>query len=268
MDEVLYTVRGPKTLSDMTWEELQEALKETDIVLVPVGSTEQHGPHLPMYSDTWQGIDIAKRVTRQLAAKGIKVVPGPAIPFGPSSYMTSFPGTVNISADLLKDLIKQVCMCLIQHGFKKIVLVLGHGGNWPTMQVAAQELVDETSATVVAVNWLPVQTARYADVLGSKQQEGHSGEGETARMLATIPELVVMERARPHHPVSSKAKIIGDEKPLMGGGYLNPIKNFKNTTPVGNIGDPRGATAETGEKLYAIICDWICALIERDLVTK
>lgn len=265
MDDVLYTIRGPKTYSDMTWEELQEALRETDIVLVPIGSTEQHGPHLPLYSDTWQGIDIAKRVARQLAAKGIKVVPGPAIPFGPSSYMTSFPGTISISADLLKALIKQVCLALISHGFKKIVLVLGHGGNWPTMQVAAQELVDETNATVIAVNWLPVQTARYAEVLGSKKPESHSGEGETSRMLATIPELVVMDRVRAFHPAGTKVKIAGDEKPLLGGGYLNPIKNFKDQTPVGNIGDPGRATVETGEKLYAIIVDWICALIERDL---
>ena len=64
--DVLYEVRGPKTLFEMTWEEVGEALKKTDIVIVPVGSTEQHGPHLPLGSDSLQGTDLAKRVVAGL----------------------------------------------------------------------------------------------------------------------------------------------------------------------------------------------------------
>ncbi|MBC8492437.1 MAG: creatininase family protein, partial [Chloroflexi bacterium] len=98
-EEILYTVRGPKTLEDMTWEELSEVLKETDIVIVPVGSTEQHGPHLPLATDTIQATEIAKRTVVRLAEEGIKVVAGPTIPFGVAPYHMSFSGTITLSAD-------------------------------------------------------------------------------------------------------------------------------------------------------------------------
>ena len=74
------------------------------------------------------------------------MVVGPTIPFGVAPYHMSFPGTFNLRFDTLKALIKEVCFSLHKHGFRKFVLILGHGGNFPTMQVAAQEIVAETGA--------------------------------------------------------------------------------------------------------------------------
>lgn len=266
MGDVLYSVRGPKTLFEMTWEEVAEALQETDTIIVPVGSVEQHGPHLPLGSDSFQGMELARRCMTKLASRGIKVVAGPTIPFGVSSTLMEFPGTVTLSVSTLIAVIKDVCISLRQHGFKKIALVLAHGGNWYAMQAAAQELTDETDIKVIALNWLPVLTSRYREVLKSTKPEAHSGEGETARMLVSAPELVEFKRMRITYPEDTKVRIAGDGAPTYGGGVYAPVRSFKAVTDSGVKGNPTLATRETGEKIYDIMVDWLCAIIERDLV--
>src|SRR5512136_1500962 len=77
--KVIYSVRGPKGLSEMTWEEVAEELKRTDLIIVPVGSTEEHGPHMPLAADTIQGVEVSRRVVASLATEGIHAVAGPAI---------------------------------------------------------------------------------------------------------------------------------------------------------------------------------------------
>ena len=95
MEEVLYTIRGP-TMFEMTWEEVGEALKETDMVIVPTGATEQHGPHLPLGTDTMGVVEFARRTAAQLEEEGIKALVAPPVPFGISSYHMPFPGTISL----------------------------------------------------------------------------------------------------------------------------------------------------------------------------
>lgn len=265
-EEILYTVRGPKTLEDMTWEELSEVLKETDIVIVPVGSTEQHGPHLPLATDTIQATEIAKRTVVRLAEEGIKVVAGPTIPFGVAPYHMSFSGTITLSADTLKAVIKEVCTSLYHHGFRRFVLLLGHGGNYAVMQVAAQDLVIELpESKVIFLNYLPALESKYPEFLTSGRAEGHSGEGETARILLTHPDLVQMDRAQVYY--SRKAdEAESDDHPLLGGGIYVPVRDWRAITPYGSAGNPTLAKPETGQKGYDVIVDWVCAAIKRTLL--
>jgi creatinine amidohydrolase len=259
--EVIYSVRGPKGLSEMTWEEVAEKLKRTDLIIVPVGSTEEHGPHMPLAADTIQGVEVSRRVVASLATEGIHAVAGPAIPFGVSLHLMDFPGTITLTPATLETLIKEVCGSLIKHGFRKIVLLVSHNENVGAVYAATQEVSQQPDVRALVVNWAPPLRQQYPRLLKSKSG-GHGGEGETARVLACMPELVRMERAQAYIP-KSREKLDGDEPIDMGGGVLDLPHGMKEVTPIGCMGDPTVATAETGEKCYDFIVDWTCQVIKR-----
>lgn len=266
--ERLYEVYGPKTLLEMSWAEVEELRRETDIALFPLGSTENHGPHLPLGSDTFQGTEFARRLLVKLAERGLRAVAVPCMPFGVNYHMLDFPGSLHVSSDTLRRVILDVGASLVRHGFKKLALLMGHGGNFATMQVAAQELAERHACRVLALNWLPYLTARYHDILTSGQKEGHGGEGETARMLATTPGLVQLERARPYYPTRPDRSIEADEHPVYGGGVFRALLSYREVTPYGNVGDPTRATPEVGERIYELCCDWMAEVIVREFGTQ
>ncbi len=271
MKQVRYEVKGAKTLPEMSWVEVEEALKKTDIVIVPVSSTEAHGPHLPLATDWLNGTEMARRTVAILAEEGVDVVAGPTIPFGVTPSLMSFPGTICLRNRTAIELIKDVCRSLAHHGFKKIVLLLAHGGNYASMQVAAEELKGEIDSVVVFATSLKVTTDTYGKILRSDRptEEGHAGEAETARILAIAPELVQMERAEVFYPEKTgKTKMPGDEKPVMGGGWDVPEYDIRKVWPRGFRGNPKWATAETGDKVLNIRCRWLADMIKRDLVKR
>jgi creatinine amidohydrolase len=260
----LYTVSGPKTLYEMTREEAQEALAKTDIILLPAGAVEQHGPHLPLGADTIQGVDMCKRTQLLLEAEGTRVVVAPPFMYGLSSAHMDFPGTISLTPHTMLSVIEETCLSLYHHGFRKFALIMAHGGNWPIMQVAAQSIVAQTSdADVICLNWLDLVYDQYGKILTSKKHEGHSGEGETARMLSSTPELVEMQRARTFYPETAAPT----EKDYPGG-FFKPKRSMKATTQYGSVGDPKLATAETGDKIYDVIVRWLTDNIKREFGSR
>ncbi|NWF79840.1 MAG: creatininase family protein [Chloroflexi bacterium] len=265
--EDLYTIKGPKTLYEMTSAEVGVALERTRTVLIPVGATEDHGAHLPLGTDMFEAREICRRTALALERRGCPVVIGPTIPFGVSTFHMGFPGTITLSSSTLILLLKEVMHSLYQHGFRNLCLIHGHDGNLPQMMVAAQDVVNETpDATVVVMNWMVELAKAYAAGLGkSRKGESHGGEGETARILVTHPELVDLSQARAFYLQPDELrKIQSPEHMKTGGGLFYPTRSYKALTPVGSIGDPSLATAETGERGYAVIVDWLAAIIARD----
>lgn len=265
-DDVLYSVQGPKTLPEMTWAEVSDLLDETDMVIVPVASTEQHGPHLPLATDSIQATEIARRTVARLGEEGITVVAGPTICFGVSPYHMPFPGTINLSSDTLKAVIKEVCQSLYQHGFRRFALLLGHGGNYAVMQVAAQDLVVELAdSQFVFLNFLPALREKYPEILASDKEEGHAGEGETARILVTHPNLVDIDRAEEFYSRAAE-EAESEDHPLLGGGMYVPVRDWKAVTPYGSVGNPSLATQTAGEESYDVIVEWVAEAIKRSLL--
>ncbi len=259
MKEIIYSVRGKKNMSEMTWAEVAEELKQTNMAVLPVGSTEEHGPHMPLAADTIQGTEVSRRIVARLALDGIRSVAAAPIPFGVSLELMDFPGTITLTPGTMTSVIKEVCNSLIKHGFLKLVLLVAHAQNTGVMYSAAQELSQQPMVRVLVLNWLPPLRKAYSEVLKSGTG-GHGGEGETARVLASIPELVLMDRAQAHH--SKEQKLEGDMPMHFGGGVFDPPKGMKELTPIGCLGDPTVATAETGEKCYDLIVDWSCRIIK------
>jgi creatinine amidohydrolase len=265
MSEYLYRFKPPKTLFEMTWEETQEALKETDLVVLPIGSTEQHGPHLPLGNDAIQIREITRRVVVNLRNRGVKAVAGPLVPFGVASYHMPFPGTISLQPATFQALMYDVMQSLYRHGFRRFALPLGHGGNLSSMHIVSQKFIDDNQdAQAVVINWLPFMNRNYGKLITSKKLEGHSGEPETSRLLAMHPELVEIKRARVYYsPVTDKAE--SPDHPLMGGGIFKPKRSYTDITPYGSIGDPGLAKAETGEKILELVCGWIADAIRQEL---
>jgi len=265
-DTILYRQKGPASLSEMTGVEVEEALKITQTILIPVGATEHHGAHLPLGTDSMEAREICRRATLALRERDCPVVFGPVIPFGTSSFHMAFPGTISLTSATLTRLLHEICLSLYKGGFRNFIFIHGHDGNLPSMMVAAQEIVDATEeARSVVLNWLTPLSKAYGSIQKSKKGEGHGGEGETSRLMVTHPEIVYPERQVAHHlPPEVMRKIQGPEHIKTGGGIFYATRSYRDHTPYGHIGDPSLAQAETGEKGYKVIVDWIADVIQRD----
>ncbi|MFN3331611.1 MAG: creatininase family protein [Caldilinea sp.] len=263
LSEVLYVQKGPATMTEMSSHDVARVLERTDVVLLPFGALEAHGDHLPLGTDSMEAREICRRVALQLEAEGCPVVIGPVIPFGTSNFHLGYVGTVSLKPETLIALSRDVCLSLYQSGFRRFVFVHGHDGSLPSMMVAAQILVEETpDAEAMVLNWLTPLSKVYHTIQTSQATEGHGGEGETSRLLVTHPELVHPERSAPFHVAREEMrKLQGPEHIKTGGAIFYSTRKY----PHYYIGTPGLARPETGEKGYAVVVEWVCDVIKRDL---
>ncbi|MFW9807124.1 MAG: creatininase family protein, partial [Candidatus Thorarchaeota archaeon] len=164
-------------LANMTWPEVEARLKECDIALVPIGSTEQHGPALPVNNDHYIATQFAYRAA-EMVWDSHKVTVTPTINFGFSPHHMEFPGTITLSELTLSSMIADICYSLAQHGFKKIILVNGHGGNETAIQNAMHDMHGNIDAKVYSVNWWSLVTDKIKDIV--TQPVYHACDMETS----------------------------------------------------------------------------------------
>jgi len=203
-----------------TWEEVRDA--QVDTAIVSFGSVEQHGHHLPLGVDWMIADAMARRLGEELGAYVL-----PAMPFGCSREHMAFPGTVSLRPSTLASVLDDVVESLYQHGFRKIVLLSTHGGNWvlkPTMRELNYKHEDLT------IVWAGGPVPDEGDAV---PRETHAGEGETSAMLALRPDLVKIDRAR------DCEGIVGQE--------FNDYVGYDKTTSTGAWGVPSQANGELGE---------------------
>ncbi|MFN3346620.1 MAG: creatininase family protein [Candidatus Bipolaricaulaceae bacterium] len=247
-------------LSRMSWPQAREALRTAPVALLPVGSTEQHGMHLPLGTD-WL---TAQEIARRASARGPWLVL-PTIPVGVSEHHRQFWGTLWVPAEVLRDYVLGVARALASHGLRKLVIVNGHGGNTAALEEAARRLRQEGIYTFVYVWWRAIAEVIAQLIEGSGS---HAGELETAVVLALAPELVHPEKygetAAKSAPEWGK-KVEGVE---VGFDTLD----FSQS---GSIGDPSRATVEKGERILQAaaerldaFCRWLAAQPEQALAPK
>lgn len=266
-----YAIAGPKNLAELTAQELLDLLEQTDLAILPVGSIEQHGPHLPFGADTIQATELARRVVSGLARRGVVSVAAPTIPFGLASdmleYPTEYPGNLAISADTLKTLVKEIAAGLVRSGFRRLVILPFHVENQSLLQVAAREIAEQFDVQVLWVLAGPATRAAASRLFKTRGPAGHAGEGETSRLLAAQPELV-------RRDLIGRSAVLGWEPSERGGAVLRgddvyyPVVGRdvpRHELVLGSVGDPTGATAETGQRLFELQTDHICEVILRDL---
>ncbi|HZQ57114.1 MAG TPA: mycofactocin biosynthesis peptidyl-dipeptidase MftE [Acidimicrobiales bacterium] len=201
------------------------------ILAVPIGATEQHGPHLPLGTDT----EIACALAERLAAARPDVVVAPALPYGSSGEHAMFPGTLSIGQDAFERVVTELVRSA--DAFAGTVLVCAHGGNAEALARAVATLSGEGRRVL---SWSPRVTAGDA----------HAGRTETSLMLAIAPTIVRSERAAP-----------GDTRPLAEVGATLRSSGVAAVSPNGVLGDPTGASAAEGTALLdALAADLVAAV--------
>lgn len=206
-------------LGDLTSPEAGAVARSGAVLAVPVGATEQHGPHLPLSTDT----DIALALAERLAERVANVVVAPAVPYGASGEHEGFDGTISIGADamhlLLVELVRSVWSV-----FERVLLISSHGGNDGSVRLAQRQLGSEgRDVRVFFATW---------------QGDAHAGRVETSLMLALDPRRVRIGAA-----------VAGATDPIER--LLPRLRRdgVRAVSPTGVLGDPAGATAAEGDRL-------------------
>ena len=233
-------------------QELRSLAAANAVVILPIASIEQHGPHLPVMTDTRLGHEVAIRAARKAYASRPTIVT-PVVWSGLSEHHMPFGGTLTISHETFRRVIKDLIVSLIRHGFHDVLILNSHGGNIIAMQQVVDELSSQVDATIVATSY----TVEAGDAMGAllEDQDGiqHACEGETAMMMVCEPDLV---------DTSDLSSLATERVGFLKAGHASyRWRPFFHTTGNGVSGIPEKATAEKGEKLLEVASDAIAALI-------
>jgi len=243
---------GALLLERMTWPEVRAEVEGgRDTVVVPFGAVEQHGPHLPLGTDAMFGDEIGRA-----AAERLNAFLAPTIRVGCSHHHLAFAGTMSLEEETFHRVVGDIVKALAAHGFKRIVLLPTHGGNFRPLGEALARLGPLEGVKIIAftdVGVLASATIGVGAELGITPAEGgiHAGEWETSMMLALRPALVSMERAEPGY--------VGD---LVSGLERFFSEGVHVLADNGVFGDPRRASATAGEKYIERLVDQVVRTVE------
>jgi creatinine amidohydrolase/Fe(II)-dependent formamide hydrolase-like protein len=240
-------------LAEMTTDEAQQAVRRSPLVIVPVGAQEQHGGGMAMSTDTVRAVGVAERVAERLAGRAVIA---PVVPYGVSPHHLAFAGTMSLSPATFMSIVRDVIASLHEHGWRRFLVITGHGGNNAALSVLAQEYV----RSELMFAWTPITSVVSDLITDVSAVHGHAGEAETAQMLYLAPDLVQADRLEPGattlDELSTPARLSRQTRgPRLSVGFDRYHKR-------GVLGDPRRATAEDGRLLVETAADRIAAFAD------
>jgi creatinine amidohydrolase len=244
---------GALELESLTWPEVRQEIDSgRDTIVVALGAVEQHGHHLPLSTDAIFGDVLSRRLADRLDA-----FVAPTVRIGCSRHHLAFPGTMSIEEETFHRLVADLVRGWSGHGFRRIVLLPTHGGNFAPLAAALEKLGPLDGINVIGIGdlGLLVQgTLGLGAELGVPAAEGglHAGEWETSMMLALRPELVKMDRAVPGYTGDLE---IGLQRFLGEGVHV--------LTDTGVFGDPTNASADHGRLYIEGLLELATELVER-----
>jgi creatinine amidohydrolase len=243
-------------LEELTSPEIGEALAGgIDVVILPVGSTEQHGTHLPMSTDSLHTVAVLER-----AAAALPALLAPLLPIGCAEHHMAFPGTMSLRQETLHALLRDCCASLFRHGFRHVLVYSGHGGNARPLA----QIVDDLNAknpgwsVIGCTDWGIYDGALFPSAaalgVGKFAAGWHAGELETSMILALDRNLVRMDRAAPG--------FVGDFEPIR---QRLMAEGVQAIAPSGVLGDPTGATQEHGERYLDALTESVTGFFREEL---
>ena len=259
-------------MADLAYPDIQAYLKVCDLVLVPMASTEQHGPHLPLCTDTVTAIEVASRV-----AKINNMLYTPAIWTGYSPQHMAGPGegrgTITIRSSTLQALMYDVARSLIHHGFNKILFINGHGSNVKVVDPVLRKIRYDTGAMVgFCIPYMERYTGLLEGLMENPKDETpgwHASELETSQMLAHNPDIVRMDRAVktlteiPKWLPSTFGKKDGaPDIQFEGYSYFQFPMDHHEFTESGVIGNPERATAAKGQEAFRRYAEHVAKAVQ------
>lgn len=267
-----------RTSFAMTWTEIAALLERTKVAVVVVGAVEQHGPHLPMGTDTIIPLVAVERALERTRPAGVDALICEPIPFGMSQHHLPYPGSIALRSETLIALIYDVGRSLIDQGFDRLLLIPGHGApeHEACCVLASLDLQQKLAASVAVANPWPVLGAWMRENPGASRsaqphREAHSGETETSIDLAICPDLVKMELAPTSFTETAERMYKAGFKVRRGGealprsGLRVPYPGPKDYTldGCGVVGDASVGRAELGEQLTDVAAEYFAGLIRQ-----
>jgi creatinine amidohydrolase len=216
-----------KLLEEMSWPQIEAGFKETRTVILPVGATEEHGPHLPTMTDTIQAIEVARAV-----AKKHHIFLAPPLHYGVCRSTRGFPGTITVGHDALRSFAKDLLKSFADSGFARVLILTGHAGgqHMAALEEACQMAVGERDFRVSLVSLFDLIDYKAVETA----HDGHAGEVETSLMMVIRPDLVKGKPAG-HFPKRPRFMVMKDVHHLMGNGIM---------------GNPQPASLEKGKMFF------------------
>jgi creatinine amidohydrolase len=232
-------------IEEMTSNEFAEAVERDPVVILPIGATEAHGPHLPLGTDSFQPEAIADTV-----AQKVNGLVAPAIKYGQHSSTRNLPGTIGITSSTLRAIIVDVLESLHRNGIRKIVIISGHSGSIHMAMVkdACEDVVRRYQMDVIFLADYDIGK-HVQEEIGADPGDGHGGMMETSRIMAIRPDLVPKNRTK------------GE---FVSAGYA-VVSDPERCYPQGFVGNAAKANAQAGKRLNDYITDALTDLIRKDM---
>jgi creatinine amidohydrolase len=246
-------------LHEMSWQDVRRRLQGAPcVVLMPVGSVEQHGFHLPTGTDSMVAIKLAEDAAQRTGA-----IVAPPLWFGWSPHHLALPGTISIRPQILIEILYDVLGSMASHGFNRFIIVNGHRiANLPWIQIGAEKAQRELHVTVVIYD--PAYMSKeIADDMGFGEV-GHAEEIETSHMLHVMPRLVRMERAKDYGSPARKLYHVDPRSPKDTLCYVPGTASHlrqKTEESGGTSGRPTLATPEKGKRLHEHLLERLVEVI-------
>lgn len=234
--------------------ELRALANENAVVILPIASIEQHGPHLPVMTDTRLGQEIAHRAACK-AYDTRPVVVTPVVWSGLSEHHMPFGGTLILSHDTFRRVVRDLINAITRQGFRDILISNSHGGNIIAMQQILDELAPSSDATLVATTYVSEAGEELSQLLEDQPGVMHAGEAETSMMMVCEPDLV------------DDSDLAGLASPMDGKKFLQAGKGsyrwrpFAHVTHNGLAGNPARANIDKGERLLEAAAEAVARLI-------
>ena len=248
----------------MRWEELSVPVierldRDATVLILPLGSVEQHGRHLPLGTDTLLAMSLCHAAAERLAGKAA-VLPPPWYGFSPHHIRLA--GTVTLRAETLMALVEDIVASVVAHGFRRLVVVNGHGGNAGVIDVLSSTLGHRFrgQARIATLTYFHLAREAIERLRTSRPGGmGHACEFETSMIQHIRPELVDIAAAEVTYPDTGSAYLSTD---LLGGSRVRTYLDFRDLSPSGTLGDPSLASPEAGARFHAAVVDELTRFIE------
>lgn len=246
---------GERLIERMTWEEVDAHLRDgVDAVLIPIGTTEQHGLHMPLDTDCFIARSLAVRAADLGEREGVSLLVAPTLNVTLSWYHMQFPGTVRLSTTTFLQVFREVCDSLVHHGFDNLVAVNGHGGNVAALTVAVNHYLETTGRRVFLVQWWDLAADLLAEIEGPLI---HAEEAETSLALALGQRVLLEKASRDAWDRGAAVREAGFPWTSLGQYGMRhagpkvvvPMDMLRDITTSGVVGDATRASRETGERL-------------------
>jgi len=228
---------------ELTAEDLRAKAAANAIVILPVASMEQHGPHLPVGVDTFLCEAVCK-AGAELAVKDQPVVVAPTLWCGMAEHHMAYGGTFTFDIPTYKAVLLAFLKSIERHGFKRVFIVNGHGGNIAALNSFLPDFARETGLHLYATTYFEVSRDDLAQFLEDQKTVHHACEVETSMMMVVAPATVKRERLG-----EAFGMLNGDPRKAFPAARFH---SFKDLTPSGVVGDARRANAQKGEKLLDV----------------